>query len=272
MRTFTTGLFLFVALVLASSSVAPVSASSQDDAVKKGHGVAGLFRAPVTFRGNRLSLRWNFEDPLEAEDFENVSMFAVPTRANFAIRDGELAADGAGAFMLRACFRSESVTMSFHIRPGLPAQDMGAMMAEPKELANHLLFTLGNAYFKLDKGANAYAAPGHLIFVFGKGMWARGDADQIGFVRTGFSEEPKLKPREWVEIECSKEKDKAKFVVDGKVIQGRSIGDNKYEFTGVRPALFVLLSEARFDELTVEGEIDPAWALSERARLFPEPR
>ena len=242
------------------------------DAVKKGHGVAGLFRAPATFRGNRVQLRWTFEDPLEAEDFENVSMFAVPTRANFNLRDGELAADGAGAFMLRACFRTESVTMSFRIRPGLPAQDMGAMMAEPKELANHLLFTLGNAYFKLDKGANTYAAPGHLIFVFGKGMWARGDADQIGFVRTGFSEEPKLKPREWIGIECAKERDKAKFVVGDKVIQGRAIGDNKYEITGVRPALFVLLSEARFDDLTVEGEIDPAWALSERARLFPEPK
>ena len=242
------------------------------DAVKRGRGVAGLFRAPVQFRGNRLSLRWNFEDAAEAEDWETLRTFAVPTRANFVVRDGELAADGAGAFMLRACFRTESVVMSFRIRPGVPPQDMGAMMAEPKELGNHLLFTLGNSHFKLDKGPNAYAAPGHLIFVFGKGMWARGDADQIGFVRTGFSEEPKLKPREWVEIECAKERDRARFVVDGKVIQGKAVGDNKYEITGVRPALFVLLSEARFDEVTVEGEIDPAWALAERNRLFPEPK
>lgn len=39
MRTFTTGVFLFLALGLASWSVAPVSASSQDDAVKKGQQV-----------------------------------------------------------------------------------------------------------------------------------------------------------------------------------------------------------------------------------------
>jgi len=242
------------------------------DAVKRGRGVAGLFRAPVQIRGSRVTLKWTFQEPEQAEDWEAVNMFAVPAKGNFRIQDGELAADGAGAFMLRACFRPESVTMSFRIKPGVPPQDMGAVMAEPKDLTNHLLFILGNDYFKLDKGPKAYAAPGNMIVVFGKGMWARGDADQLGFVRTGSSEEPKLRSREWADIEVSKDRDKAKFVVQGKVIPGRSIGDNKYEITGVRPALYVLLSEARFDEVAVEGELDPAWALAERARLFPEPK
>jgi hypothetical protein len=247
-------------------------ASRYLDAVKKGHGVAGLFRAPIQFKGSRAVLRWDFQDPAQAEDWEVVNMFAVPARGNFRLADGELAADGAGAFMLRACFRPGSVTMTFRIRPGVPPQDMGAVMAEPKDLSNHLLFILGNDYFKLDKGAKAYAAPGNMIVVFGKGMWARGDADQLGFVRTGSSEEPKVKSREWIECEVAKDRDRARFTVGDKVIPGRSVGDNKYEITGVRPALYVLLSEARFDDVTVEGEIDPAWAAAERARLFPEPK
>ena len=59
MRTFTTGLFLFVALVLASWSVAPVSASSQDDAVKKGQAVYAAQKCSmchqIAGKGNKAS-------------------------------------------------------------------------------------------------------------------------------------------------------------------------------------------------------------------------
>jgi mono/diheme cytochrome c family protein len=59
MRTFTTGVFLFLALGLASWSVAPVSASSQDDAVKKGQQVYAAQKCSmchqIAGKGNKAS-------------------------------------------------------------------------------------------------------------------------------------------------------------------------------------------------------------------------
>jgi hypothetical protein len=240
------------------------------DAIKKGHGVAGLFHGGVTFKGNRVILRYGFDDPAEATDFESLRMFAVPHKATFRLEDGELQGEGAGAFMTRACFKPESATLSFRIKPGVPPQDMGAMMAEPKDVANNLLFTLSNDYFKLGKGDKAYAQPGNVIFVFGKGMWKDTDPGMVGFVRTGSSEDPRVATRKWSEIEVAKEGGKAKFSVDGKYFTGRSVGDNKYELTGLRPALFVLLTDARFDDVQIEGDLDPEWVRAERERVFPE--
>jgi hypothetical protein len=240
------------------------------DALKKGHGVAGLFRGGVQFPRGRLSLTYQFEDPAELLDWETVHPFAVPQKGVFKLEAGELSGEGAAAFMLRACFRPDSVSMTFRINPGPPAQDMGAMLAEPKDLSNNVLFTVANDFFKLGKGGGAYAVPGNVIFVFGKGMWAKTDPGMVGFVRTAAAEEPKVAPRKWTEIEVAKEKDRAKFVIDGKALLGRAVGDNRYELTGVRPALFVLLSEARFDEVTVVGDLDPEWTKAERDRVFPE--
>jgi hypothetical protein len=239
------------------------------DALKKGRGVAGLFHGGVQFKGNRVVLTYGFDRPGEAEDWETVHLFAVPNKGTFRVEGGELSAQGAGAFMLRGCFRTESVSMSFKIRPGSPPQDIGAMLAEPKDVLNNIYFTLNNDFFKLGKGAAAYAAPGNVIFVFGKGMWRDTDPGMVGFVRTASSEEPKVEAYKWTEVTVAKEKDKARFTVGGKPLVGRAIGDNKYEITGVRPALFTLLSIASFDEVVIEGDLDPEWAKAERDRLFP---
>jgi hypothetical protein len=239
------------------------------DALKKGRGVAGLFHGNLQFRGNRVSVGYTFENAAEMEDWETVATFAVPQKGTFKPEGGELSGEGAASFMMRAAFRPESVSMSFRIRPGSPVRDVGAMFAEPKDIANNVLFMIGNEFFKLGKGANAYALPGNVIFVFGKGMWKDTDPGMVGFVKTATSEEPKVPPRKWTEVEVSKEKDKAKMVLEGRPLAGRSIGDNKYEITGVRPALFVLLSDARFDDVTVEGELDPEWVKTEHERLFP---
>jgi hypothetical protein len=239
------------------------------DAVKKGRGVAGLFHGGLQFKGTRVVLSYGFERPGEAEDWETVHMFAVPNKGTFRAENGELSAQGAAAYMLRACFRNESVSMSFRVRPGSPPQDLGGMLAEPNDVLNHLLFVLGNDFFKLGKGTAAYAAPGNVIFVFGKGMWKDTDPGMTGFVRTASAEEPKAEPYKWAEVTVAKEKDKARFVVNGKPLVGRAIGDNKYEITGVRPALFVLLSLGTFDDVTVEGDLDPEWVRAERDRQFP---
>lgn len=242
------------------------------DCLRRGRGVAGLFHGGIQWKGERVVLTWEFEDAAEAGDWETVRPFDVPNRGTFAVEHGEVSARGAAAFMLRAAFRPETVTMSFRLNPGEPAQDMGAMFAETKDPGNHLLFTVANDFFKLGKGAKAYPIAGNVIFVFGRGMWKDADAGMLGFVKTGVSEEPKVPARKWTEVEVSKEKDRAKFVLEGKAITGRAVGDNKYELTGIRPALFVLLSEARFDEVTVEGELDPAWVLAERESVFPGPK
>jgi hypothetical protein len=240
-----------------------------DEAYEKGRGVAGLFEGSVHVKGSRVALTYTFDDPAEAKDWETVHPFQVPQKGKFTVAGGELAGEGAAAFQHRAAFRTDGVSMSFRILPGAPAQDMGAMMVEPKDPVNHLLFTIANEFFKLGKGKEAYAVPGNVIFVFGKGMWRSTDPGMAGFVKTAASEEPKVQPRKWAEIEVAKERDKARFTIEGKSLNGRAIGDNKYEITGVRPALFVLLSEARFDDVTVEGEPDPDWARAEHERLFP---
>ncbi len=240
------------------------------DATKKGRGVAGLFHGALQFQERRVVLSYEFEDPAEAADWETVHMFAVPQKGTFKLDRGELAGEGAAAFMMRAAFKPESVSMSFRIRPGVPAQDMGAILAEPKDLANHLYFTIGNQFFNLGKGGGSYKEPGNLIVVFGKGMWSATDAGMVGFVRTAASAEPKVPSNKWTEVEVAKEKKTARFSLGGKTLNGASIGDNKYEITGARPALFVLLSEARFDEVTVTGELDPEWVKTERERVFPE--
>jgi hypothetical protein len=242
------------------------------DAMKKGHGVAGLFHGGLQFRGNRAIASYSFENAAELLDWETIATFAVPQKGTFKAAAGEMVAEGAATFMMRAAFKPDSVTMSFRVRPAEPVRDLGAMMAEPKDIANNLLFTINNDFFRLGKGAKAYAIPGNVIFVFGKGMWRDTDPGMVGFVKTAVSEEPKVPPRKWTEVEVAKEKDKARFVIEGKTLTGRAVGDNKYELTGVRPALFVLLSEAAFDDVTVEGELDPEWVRAERARVFPDPK
>lgn len=59
MRTFTTGVFVLVALVLASWSAAPMAASPQDDAVKKGQAVYAAQKCSmchqIAGKGNKAS-------------------------------------------------------------------------------------------------------------------------------------------------------------------------------------------------------------------------
>lgn len=59
MRTFRTGVLLLVALVLASWSAAPIAASSQDDAVKKGQAVYAAQKCSmchqIAGKGNKAS-------------------------------------------------------------------------------------------------------------------------------------------------------------------------------------------------------------------------
>ncbi len=242
------------------------------DAMKKGGGVAGLFRGGLKVQGSRVTLTYDFEDEAQAADWETVHMFAVPQKGTFRVEKGELSGQGAAAFMLRAAFRKEAVSMTFRVRPGVPAQDMGALLAEPKDIANHVFFTIANQFFQLGRGGKEYAAPGNMIVVFGKGMWRDTDPGMVGFVRTAHAEEPRVPSLQWTEVEVAKEKQRARFVLGGKALNGSAVGDNKYEITGVRPALFVLLSEARFDSVTVTGELDPDWVKAERERLFPLPK
>jgi hypothetical protein len=240
-----------------------------EEALKRGRGIAGLFHGGLQFQGKRVALSWNFDDDDDLADWETIHPFAVPQKGTFKPEGGELVAAGAAALMTRACFRTESVSMSFRMKGGTPVRDVGAMMAEPKDLMNFLLFVVGNDYFRTGKGSAAQPLPGNVIWVFGKGMWSSTDTGMLGFVKTAVSEEPRVVPRKWTEIEVAKEGKKAKFVLDGRAITGASIGDNKYEITGVRPALFVLLSDAVFDEVTIEGDLDPEWVRAERERLFP---
>ncbi|MHC4820659.1 MAG: protein kinase family protein, partial [Planctomycetota bacterium] len=239
------------------------------DVIKKGKGVAGLFQGQVVLRGRKINLTYEFDNESEAADWEVEHPFMVQQKSEWKVDRGELSGQGAGCWLHRAHFKPGTFSMNFRIRPGVPAQDMGVLLMEPKELMNHLMFTIGNQFFQLGKGSGRYAIPGNVIFVFGKGMWKDTDPDMVGFVYTENSEEPKVKARRWTESEIQVSKDKAKWTLKGKAFSGRTFGDNNYRITGIRPALFVLLSEARFDEIVIEGELDPDWVKAERARVFP---
>ena len=229
-------------------------------------GVEELFRGTVERRERgRFRITYDFEDAEQLLDFRDVNAFEAPPRAAWSISAGAARAKGSGAFVLNASFRPDFLSVEVNVQPER-AHDLGVIMFEADELRRYYLYTLQNSFFKLGKGDGREDFRENAIVLFGPGMWRDSPPDEIGFVRKCGSEEPKLPPGQAAKIKCGKAEEEVWMrFPGGRTVRGSAYGDQKYEFTGLTPGVFLVNSAGAFDELVIEGVPDPDW-LAQRWR------
>jgi TolA-binding protein len=229
-------------------------------------GVQEIFRGKVEKRERgRFRITYDFEDAEQMLDFRDVNAFEAPPRAQWNVVSGAARAKGSGAYVLDAHFRPEFLSVQVKVQPER-AHDLGVIMFEAGEPRRYYLYTLQNSFFKLGKGDGREDFRENAIVLFGPGMWRDSPPDEIGFVRKCGSEEPKFSPGQPAKIKCGKAEDEVWMrFPGGRTVRGSAYGDQKYEFTGIVPGVFLVNSAGFFDELVVEGVPDADW-LAQRWR------
>jgi hypothetical protein len=229
-------------------------------------GVEELFRGKVERRDRgRFRITYDFEDAEQMLDFRDVNAFEAPPRAKWDVVSGAARAKGSGAFVLDAHFRPDFLTVEVKVQPER-AHDLGVIVFEAGEPRRYYLYTVQNSFFQLGKGDGREDFRENAIVLFGPGMWRDAPPDEIGFVRKCGSEEPKLAPGKPAKIKCGKAEGEVWMrFPGGRTIRGSAYGDQKYEFTGLTPGVFLVNSAGYFDEVVIEGVPDADW-LAQRWR------
>ena len=126
-------------------------------------------------------------------------------------------------------------------------------LAHRTEQVNYFLYAAQNRFFviKLDRPCHENS-----LWVVGPGAWADTPKGFLGMVRKNGSPQPAITAGEWITLEANKLKGTMEIVVKGTSIKGAALGDNRYMFPALQPAVYVLTGDALFDDIPIHAGID----------------
>jgi eukaryotic-like serine/threonine-protein kinase len=222
-------------------------------------GYAGLFGGQVKMgRGLKIKLTYDFTTAEEEEDWIYLKPFADPALGSFDHVGDTMVGKGVGALVHSAVFKPGSLTVKARAQAVQP-HDFGLMFFEPETMVRYFLFTVQNRYFTI--GRDRRPVEENVIWISGGGAWSDTPGGEIGFIFTARTKNPSVSAGEWLDLVAEKQGDKVSLgIKKSPPLTGSALGDDKYRFPALRPALFVLKSEATFDTVVIEGELEEGWA------------
>jgi tetratricopeptide (TPR) repeat protein len=228
-------------------------------------GVASLFKGQVKrLRGREVILTYGFDTAEEEEDWRFINPFADPGSALFERRTGGYYARGVGALAHDAVFEPESLRMRAVLQAIKPT-DLGLQMFEPEEMLRYYMFTIQNRYFTI--GAERTPLHENVIWIFGGGAWADNPDGEIGFIRVAKSPNPAVSSGEKLTLDVAKVGNNVTMSIKNTPpLRGSAMGDDRYVYPALRPALCVLQGEALFESVEIQGVIQKKWAEAAMAR------
>jgi hypothetical protein len=142
-------------------------------------------------------------------------------------------------------------------------EDYGLFGLQESKDYRAVVFDVGNTQFKLKKGDAAKVLSGHVLWLFGEGVWKDADPGERGFVRIAEKAGNKLDPGDRLKVRIELKGGQATASFHGKSdtleLKGALKGDDGRGIGPLRVGAFAFKGRVGVDRIKISGKPDAAW-------------
>jgi hypothetical protein len=235
-------------------------------------GAAALLKGDATTKNDRLEVTYTFEnDKAFTSDFVLEQPFPSEEATSAEVRSGMAILSGDTAMMLKVVFDPSDVTIEMDAVAD-EHKDYGLFGLEESKTYRAVALDVGNTQFKLKKGPAAQVLAGHVLWLYGDGVWRDADKGERGFVRIAEKKGNGLKGGE--RVHCKLELRAGH--VDGEIhakgdsadLKGPLKGDDGKGIEALRVGAFAFKGRVGIEKITVSGKVEPGWLAKELEKLL----
>jgi hypothetical protein len=234
-------------------------------------GAIAFLKEEATVKEGRLECEWSFDnDEAFLEDFSVEQAFPGVEPAQCAIRSGQAILSGSTAILLNVVF-DPGTTMVEADCVADTHRDYGLIGRQESKDIRTVLLEVGNTQFKLKKGPDGKVLGGHVIWLFGDGVWKDADKGTQGFIRLAEQLGNNLQAGEHLRLDLEFRGDRVEGAIHSKsdpaILKGPMKGDDGKGVGPIRVGAFAYKGRVGVERLKVSGKVDESWALEEFQRL-----
>jgi hypothetical protein len=205
----------------------------------------------VSFDGVVIEAHYDFTDPVQLEDFNDFRPFHIEGAWKREWLDKALHMLGTGGIIWKPILRRR-MEMEFDVRLKVP-RDFGAYIAEDRISEERAMFSIYDQWFQ-NKDRRGQPKTHMICRATAHAPDSGGDYAFRYVVR---SPNPPVGTSKAIKVRLGRENSDEWFEIDGSKING---SDGQWPaMKGLRPGFYLIDSEATIDNVTIRGEIDPAW-------------
>jgi hypothetical protein len=226
-------------------------------------GAAALLSGDAEWKDGRLTVEYRFEDAKHFErDFAVEQPFPGEASAQAEVREGMAILSGATSMMLKVVFDPSDVAWEIDGVADEP-RDYGVVGFQDGREYRAVAMHVGNTQFRLKKGSAATVLPGHVLWLFGDGVWKDADPGERGFVRIAVDNTNKLRGGERTTVRCAIEDGRIEGDIVAKSekvhLQGALKGDDGRGIGPLRVGAFAYNGRVGVERIRVEGKVHAGW-------------
>jgi hypothetical protein len=234
-------------------------------------GPGALLIVPSETKRGRIEVAYEFDRGEELEgDFTVEQPFSSEMAFDASWKRGAVLMRHATGLFHRLVFDAD-VRLEATVEVQVP-NDFGPIAVEDTDSYRALVLTIANTRFKLKKGADARANPGHVLWYIGQGVWDAADADAHGFIKIAERGSTKLEGGDRLRVELARRSDRAEGGFQGKTdgvhLEGRVVGDDGSTMGPARVGLFTNGTSLVVESLRISGVVNRAWFQKELAMII----
>jgi hypothetical protein len=226
-------------------------------------GPPALLREDAEWKNGRLTVEYSFDDPKAfADDFAVEQPFASNEPLAAEVRAGMAILSGSTGMFLKVVFDPTDVQWEADCIAD-EHRDYGLIGLQEGNEYKSVAMNVGNTQFKLKKGAAAKVLSGHVLWLYGDGVWRDADPGERGFVRIDVKNSNGLRPGEKATVKVEMHGDQIAGEIhakgDNADLKGKLAGDDGKGIGPVRVGCFAFTGRVGVDRLRVMGKPDAAW-------------
>jgi|GEM_PF-2635262 len=259
---------------------------ANDHKVRAGRRAADVgVRGPVAFcsedasyKDGRLTAEWQFDGERSVrDDFDLVEPFGAAEPVSAEVREGRVVLSGSTALLPKVVFDPADVSWEMDTFSEEP-QDFGLLGLQEGRAYRACAMHVGNTRFRLKKGSAAKVLAGHVLWLFGDGVWRDADPGERGFVRLAVRDGNQLKPGERFRVHAELRAGQMTGEIHAKSdpvdLKGPLKGDDGVGIGPLRVGPFTYGGRVGVERFRVSGKVDAAWleqTLDDLAKADPGP-
>jgi hypothetical protein len=226
-------------------------------------GPPALLREEAEWKNGRLEVEYSFDDVRSfTEDFTVEQPFAGNEPLTAEVRAGMAILSGSTAILTKVVFDPTDVQWEADCVAD-EHRDYGLIGLQEGNEYKSVAMNVGNTQFKLKKGSAAKVLPGHVLWLYGDGVWRDADPGSRGFVRIDVKNSNSLRGGEKATVKVEMHGDRIGGEIHAKSenvdLEGKLVGDDGKGIGPVRVGCFAYTGRVGIDRLKIIGKPDPAW-------------